>query len=115
MDEVKLNSKGKPYRKGPPTTEQLEKLKNMRLKATASLQAKGKQTISEKEIYKAEREARPTKHMIEKKERVEMINEIVEEKKIKKPVKKPVKEESSDEDEPEIIIKRKEKKEEDCI
>ena len=70
MDEVKLNSKGKPYKTGkPPTSDHLEKMKNMRLKATASLQAKGKQTISEKELYKAEREARPTKHMIEKKKK----------------------------------------------
>ena len=84
MDEVKLNSKGKPYKRNPPSIEQLEKLKLMRLKATASLQAKGKQTMSEKEIYKAERESRPTKHMQEKKERVEIINEIVEEKKLKK-------------------------------
>ena len=38
----------------------------MRLKATASLQAKGKQSISEKEVHEAERQSRPTKHMIEK-------------------------------------------------
>jgi hypothetical protein len=110
-EPVKLNSKGKPYKKGPPSAEQLLKLANMRAKASEVLSAKGKQTVAEKIVYQAEKDARPTPHMIAKKERADVINEIIEEKKqTKKPIKKPVKEESESEDEIIEIVKKKKKK-----
>jgi hypothetical protein len=110
---VKLNSKGKPYKNGVgPSAEQLLKLANMRAKASEVLSAKGKQTVAEKVIYEEAKANKKTPHMIAKKERAEVVNEIIEEKKQtkKKPVK-PVKEESDDSDEEIIeVIKKKKKK-----
>ena len=110
-EPVKLNSKGKPYKKGPPSAEQLLKLATMRARASEVLSAKGKQTVAEKVIYEEAKANKKTPHMIAKKERAEVVNEIIEEKKQtkKKPVK-PVKEESDDsEDEIIEVIKKKKK------
>ena len=98
MDEIKLNSKGKPYKSGkPPSAEQLEKLKQMRIKAMETLKTKGKQTISEKALFQEVKKNKETKHMIEKKERIETVNQILEEK------NKPIVNE-------EVVIKKKKKK-----
>lgn len=112
-EPVKLNSKGKPYKNGVgPSPEQLLKLANMRAKASEVLSAKGKQTVAEKVIYEEIKANKKTPHMIAKKERAEVINEMVEEKKqTKKKLVKQVKEESDDSDDEIIeVIKKKKKK-----
>ncbi|KAJ1465292.1 hypothetical protein T484DRAFT_1757524 [Baffinella frigidus] len=109
---IKLNSKGKPYKNNVgPSTEQLEKLAKMRARAHEVLKAKGIQTVAEKQVYKEQRDARPTRHLREKLERKEVINEILEEKKQAKAVKpiKPAAKEESDEEEEVVTVKKKKK------